>query len=60
MNHLFEGVQAIDSKDLVNFIIMALHSELNKVNTNNKINLNINLDQKNKDLVFNHFMMDFM
>ena len=60
MNHLFEGVQANDSKDLVNFIIMALHSELNKVNTNNKINLNINLDQRNEDLVFNHFMMDFM
>ena len=46
MNHLFEGVQANDSKDLVNFIIMALHNELNKVNTNNKINLNINLEQK--------------
>ena len=62
MNPIFEGVQANDSKDLVNFIIMTLHSELNRVNTNtnNKINLNINLDQRNKDLVFNHFMMDFM
>ena len=30
MNPLFEGVKANDSKDLVNFIIMRLHEELNE------------------------------
>ena len=30
MNNFFEGIQANDSKDLVNFIIMNLHKELNE------------------------------
>ena len=30
MNPLFEGAKANDSKDLVNFIIMTLHDELNE------------------------------
>ena len=30
MNPLFEGAKANDSKDLVNFIIMRLHEELNE------------------------------
>ena len=61
MNPLFQGVQANDSKDLVNFIIMTLHEELNKVKEkNNKFNCNINIDQRNKDIVSNNFMQDFM
>ena len=39
MNPLFEGVQANDAKDLVNFIIMTLHEELN---TKQKQNLGNN------------------
>ena len=38
MNPLFQGVKANDSKDLVNFIIMRLHEELNegeKIKNNN-------------------------
>ena len=31
MNSLFEGVQANDAKDLVNFLLMTLHTELNMV-----------------------------
>ena len=29
MCHLFEGIQAKDAKDLINFLIMTLYSELN-------------------------------
>ena len=54
MNPLFEGAQANDSKDLVNFIVMTLHQELNKskniIITNNQI-----IDQTNQMLVFKNF-----
>jgi ubiquitin C-terminal hydrolase len=47
MNPLFSGIGANDAKDLVNFIIMQLHDELNKANTNS-ININNkNIDQTN-------------
>ena len=36
MNPLFEGIQANDAKDLVNFIIMTLHLELNKDRKNSE------------------------
>ena len=36
MNPLFEGIQANDAKDLVNFIIMNLHLELNKDSKNSE------------------------
>ena len=47
MNPLFEGVAANDAKDLVTFLIMTLHQELNKpkgnnINNNNNPNININ------------------
>ena len=58
MNPLFEGVAANDAKDLVNFIIMTLHEELNKANNENNDN-NINLDQRNQMLMFNNFIQDF-
>ena len=46
MNPLFKGIAANDSKDLVNFIIMTLHNELN--NNSNLINEpdNIIIDQR--------------
>ena len=60
MNPLFEGAQANDAKDLVNYIIMTLHEELNiypKKNNNNAI-----MDPKlqcNQIFVFNNFMNYF-
>ena len=59
MNPLFEGIAANDSKDLVNFIIMTLHEELNKAKKINEDN-DINIDQTNKQLIFNNFAKDFM
>jgi ubiquitin C-terminal hydrolase len=61
MNPLFEGIAANDAKDLVNFIIMTLHLELNKANPNNT-NTNYNniiLDQRNKQLMLNNYITEF-
>ena len=63
LNPLFEGIQANDAKDLVNFLIMTLHSELNKVNQNQNLddnNQNIFNDQSNKELMFTNFANNFM
>ena len=63
MNKLFKGAQANDSKDLVNFIIMTLHEELNKAkkDNNNLNNLNnLQIDQTNQMMVFNIFANAFM
>ena len=60
MNPLFRGIQTNDSKDLVNFIIMTLHEELNKINKN--INLSYNnqiIDQRNHDMVLQNFIQKF-
>ena len=58
MNPLFKGVAANDAKDLVNFIIMTLHEELNKANIKNNDN-NLILDQRNQQLMFNNFIQEF-
>jgi len=60
MNPLFKGIAANDSKDLVNFIIMTLHNELN--NNSNLISEpdNIIIDQTNQQMVFNCFIQEFM
>ena len=58
MNSLFEGVQANDSKDLVNFIIMTLHEELNKAK-NGKIISSGFQDQRNQMQMFNSFIQSF-
>ena len=60
MNPLFKGIAANDAKDLVNFIIMTLHKELNKIKKVTNANNNIIFDQKNKDLMFQHFANNFM
>ena len=44
MNPLFEGIAATDSKDLVNFIIMTLHKELNKANNKNNLSNNNDIE----------------
>ena len=60
MESLFQGAQANDSKDLVNFIIMTLHEELNK-SPKNPIsnNNNIFIDQTNKEMVLTNFIINF-
>ena len=58
MNDLFKGVAANDSKDLVNFIIMTLHGELNAVQ-GNIIDNNPILDQRNMELMYNSFLQNF-
>jgi len=61
MNPLFAGVAANDSKDLINFLIETLHSELNvPINnnkTNNLIDPSIQLDEAK---MFNIFLTDMM
>ena len=59
MNPLFKGVAANDAKDLVNFIIMTLHEELNKA-PSKKPEININIDQRNSQLMFDTFAKNFM
>ena len=60
MNELFKGVQANDAKDLINFLIMTLHQELNKAPKNkNENNSNLQIDQNNKDLILNNFIQSF-
>ena len=58
LNPLFEGIAANDAKDLVNFIIMTLHQELNKAEKRNTNNNNI-LDQRNQLIMFNNFVQNF-
>ena len=62
MNPLFEGIQANDAKDLVNFLIMTLHLELNKApkDQNEEIVGNIFEDQRNKLLMFQNFSKNFI
>ena len=56
MNNLFEGAKANDSKDLVNFIIMRLHEELNE---GKKINNNIIAPpQEDQMSMYNYFKMN--
>ena len=62
MNELFKGVQANDSKDLVNFIIMTLHEEMNraeKKGPNNNDFMNNIMVQTNKQLVLQNFLKSF-
>ena len=58
MNPLFQNVEANDAKDLVNFIIMTLHEELNEPNpiTNNTLVLQ---NQQNPQEVFRIFFEEY-
>ena len=60
MNDLFKGVAANDAKDLVQFLIMTLHKELNLAQNQNLNNNAINQDQTNKQLMFKIFTQDFV
>ena len=59
MNPLFAGIAANDSKDLINFLIETLHSELNVVDKNN-INNNMisSTDQLDENKMLNLFLAD--
>ena len=52
MNPLFQGAQANDSKDLVNFIVMRLHEELNK---GIKLDDNQIINQNDEMSIYNTF-----
>ena len=60
MNPLFQGVAANDAKDLVNFLLMTLHAELNRAlpETNNNMG-NLLLDQRNQEFMFQIFADNF-
>ena len=59
MNPLFEGIAANDAKDLVNFLIMTLHAELNRAPPE-EINMgNLLQDQTNKQLMLQNFASNF-
>ena len=58
MNPLFKGIQANDSKDLINFILQQLHIELNKAKSNQIIDL-LNIDQTNENQMFINFLKEF-
>ena len=63
MNSLFQGPIPNDAKDLLTFILMQLHDELNHANNiNNNFNqmniLNVNM-QKDQKVMFNIFIKDF-
>ena len=58
-NQLFQGIQANDSKDLINFLIERFHSELN-VKQGGKMEDNIyNINQLNENEVLQFFLQDF-
>ena len=62
MDDLFKGVAANDSKDLVNFIIMTLHEELNeapKSSINNNVVNNQNINVYNNNEVLQYFLSNF-
>jgi len=59
MNPLFEGIAANDAKDLVNFIIMTLHKELNKAKNKNNSD-NIIIDQRNPKIMLKNFKNNFI
>ena len=60
MNPLFEEIASSDAEDLVNFIIMTLHQELNKAKKSNNNNNNVIIDQRNRQIMFNTFAQNFI
>ena len=63
MNPLFVGAIPNDAKDLLTFILMQLHEELNKPKNDNNLikNINPNIEmQKNQKLMLQYFVKYFM
>ena len=59
MNPLFKQGQAGDSKDFIIFILEQLHRELKSPIKLNNNNMNVPLNQYNKNNAFNYFFNDF-
>ena len=63
INPLFEDISTNKEKDLINFIIMTLHEELNECPNKNIIGEsnygNIFEEQKDKKIMFNNFINNF-
>ena len=65
-NPIFEGVNANDSKDLINFMLEEMNQELSKINLPNNqqinnVNLNNpNIDQTNQQLTLNNFISQYV
>ena len=62
INPSFKSFEQIESNDLINFIIMILHEELNKKkkNENNIFNNNLIFDRTNENLILNNFIQQFV
>ena len=61
-NTLFAGIQANDSKDLINFLLERFHQELNLATKENGLDneANVNLpDQSNEQLMLKLFLDEF-
>ena len=59
-NPLFAGIQANDSKDLINFLLERLHQETNVIKNNININNDIQQqDQTNENLMLKLFLDEF-
>ena len=58
-NPLFQGIQANDSKDLINFLIERFHSELNVKQGGNMEDNIYNINQLNENEVLQFFLQDF-
>ena len=58
-NDLFAGIQANDSKDLINFLIERLHQELNVIKENNNNENFYQVNQLNENEALQFFLKDF-
>ena len=58
-NNLFAGVQANDSKDLINFLLERFHQEMNNPSPNNNNNINNNANQLDEMQTLNAFVNEY-
>ena len=58
-NELFAGIQANDSKDLINFLIERLHQELNVIKEKNNNENFSQINQLNENEALQFFLKDF-
>ena len=58
-NPLFAGIQANDSKDLINFLLERFHQEMNNPPPNNQNNNIMNVNQMNEMETLNAFIQEY-
>ena len=56
---MFEGAQANDSKDLVNFLLQQFHRELNRNKNGQVLDNHFDLDQRDQNLMYQTLLQDF-